>query len=225
MRTKAASKMVIRRRLSTIKKLAAEYELCIDVIVMTSNCNLANGLTRVPQKWYKSMKKGDELAQPVCATSMEEPDEIVKIHHLSGHPGVQKMCYFVRLTNPLVSTSAERDVVKRCQTCQSINPASVKYITHYGSQHFLMLIDCGPSRFAVWQPLVCQDSTSIIHQLESVFYERGPPGDILTDNSKFKKELATYVISEQFVSVNGTQCHVKDLRPALETTLSVSDSK
>ena len=73
------------------------------------------------------MKKGDELVQPVCATSMEEPDEITKIHHLSGHPGVQRTCYFVWLTNPLISTSAVWDVVKICQTCQSIDPASVKW--------------------------------------------------------------------------------------------------
>ena len=76
------------RRLSTIKKLAADYELCMYVTLVTSNCYLADGLTQVPQKWYKSMKKGDEFAQPVCVTSMEEPDEIAKIHHLSEHSGV-----------------------------------------------------------------------------------------------------------------------------------------
>ena len=87
-RIKAASEMLIRRRLSTIKELAAEYELCMDVTLVISNCNFADELTRVPQKWYESMKKGDELAQLVCATSIEEPDEIAKIHHLSEHPGV-----------------------------------------------------------------------------------------------------------------------------------------
>ena len=143
---------------------------------MTSNCNLADRLTQVPQKWYESMKEEDELAQPVCATSMEEPDEIAKIHRLSGHPGVRRTCYFMRLTNPTVSTSAVSDIVKRCQTCQSVDPASVKWqkgklgvgstwsrlaidITHYGSQHFLMLINCGSSRFAVWRPLLCQVSS------------------------------------------------------------------
>ena len=47
--TKAASKMLIRR-LSTIKKVAAEYELCMDVTLVTLNCNVADGLTWVPQK-------------------------------------------------------------------------------------------------------------------------------------------------------------------------------
>ena len=87
-RTKAASEMLIRRRLSTIKKLAAEYDLCMDVTLVTSNCNLADELTHIPQKGYESMKKGDVLAQPVCTTSMEEPDEIVKLHNLSRHTGV-----------------------------------------------------------------------------------------------------------------------------------------
>ena len=52
-------------------------------------------------------------------------------------------------------------------------------ITHYGSQHFLTLIDCRPMRFAIWCPLVRQ----VIRELESIFYERGPPEEILTDDN------------------------------------------
>ena len=226
-RTKTASEMLIRRRLSTIKKLAAaEYELGMDVTMVTSNCNLADGLTRVPQKWYESMKKGDELAQPVCAASMEEPDDIAKIHYLSGHPGVQRTCYFVQLTNPSVSTSTVRDVVKRCQTCQSIDPASVKWrkgklgigstwsrltmdITHYSSQHFLTL-DCGPSRFAAWRPLLRQDSTSVIRQLESVFYERGPLEEILTDNdTAFRSKQFECFLDEWGIQLRLRCAHVQ----------------
>ena len=44
------------------------------------------------------------------------------------------------------------------------------------------LIDCGLTRFAIWHPLVKQDSSSVIRELESIFYERGPPEEILTDN-------------------------------------------
>ena len=83
--------------------------------------------------------------------------------------------------------------------CQSINLAPVKWrkgklgvsstsskvimeITHYSSQHFLTLINCWPSRFAVWWLLLPKDSTSVICQLESVFYKRGPPEEILTNN-------------------------------------------
>lgn len=68
-------------------------------------------------------------------------------------------------------------------------------ITHYRGSHFLTLIDCGLSQFAIWRPLCQQDSTSVIHQLESIFYEQSSPDEILTDNDtaftckSFKKFL------------------------------------
>ena len=49
-RTKAASEMLIRRRLETIRKLVTEYNLSVDAVLVTSNCNLADRLTRVPQR-------------------------------------------------------------------------------------------------------------------------------------------------------------------------------
>ena len=51
--------------------------------------------TQVPQRWCESIIRGEEPALLVCTSSMEDPDEITKIHHFSGHPGVQKMCYFI----------------------------------------------------------------------------------------------------------------------------------
>ena len=198
-RTKAASEMLIRRRLETIKKLVTEYNLSVDVVLIISNCNLADRMTRVPQRWYDAMKKEAGPVPLLCAASVEAADKIREIHHDSGHPGVRRTYYFVRLTNPSVSKSAVRAVVKECQTCQSIDPAPARWrkgrlgtdttwsrlgmdVTHYGSQHFLTLIDCGPTRFAIWRPLVRQDSSSVIRELESIFYERGPPEEILTDN-------------------------------------------
>ena len=64
-------------------------------------------------------------------------------------------------------------------------------IAHHNGEHFLMLINCSSSRFAVWRPLCRQDATAVIRQLESVFLERGPPMEILTDNG-------TAFASEQF---------------------------
>ena len=52
-----------------------------------------------------------------------------------------------------------------------------------GGRHYLTLIDCGPSRFTIWRPLSCQDSASIIWQLETVFCEKGAPVELLTDNA------------------------------------------
>ena len=62
-------------------------------------------------------------------------------------------------------------------------------ITHYEDQHYLTLIDYGPSRFSIWDPLQHQNAASIIRQLESVFSERGPPAELLTDNgAAFSRE-------------------------------------
>ena len=97
---------------------------------------------------------------------------------------MRRTYYFVQLTNPSVSKSAVRAVVKECQTCQSIHPAPARWwkgwlgtdttwsrlgmdINQYGSQHFLTLIDCRPMTFMIWCPLVRQDSSSVIRELES----------------------------------------------------------
>ena len=47
--TKAASEMLIRQRLSTIKELVVDYELTVDMELVRSQANRADQLTRVPQ--------------------------------------------------------------------------------------------------------------------------------------------------------------------------------
>lgn len=44
---------------------------------------------------------------------------------------------------------------------------------HYGDGHFLMLTDCGPLHFFIWNQLARQDLASMIQQLEAVFVEYG----------------------------------------------------
>ena len=56
-------------------------------------------------------------------------------------------------------------------------------ITHHNGENFLTIIDCGPSGFAIWRPLLQQDVSTVIRQLENVFLEQGPPMEILTDNN------------------------------------------
>ena len=65
-------------------------------------------------------------------------------------------------------------------------------LAHHNGEHFLKLIDCSPSTFAVWRLLRRQDVTAVICQLESVFLECAPhPAEILADNG-------TAFTSEQF---------------------------
>ena len=114
MRTTVASEMLIRRRLATKRKLVMEYNLSEDAVLVTSNCNLVDRLTRVPQRWYDAMKKEAEPVPLLCAASVEAADKIREIHQDSGHPGVRQTYYFVQLTNPSVSKGAVRAVVKEC---------------------------------------------------------------------------------------------------------------
>ena len=44
-------------------------------------------------------------------------------------------------------------------------------MTHYSGGHFLRLIDCCPSCFAIWQLLQRQNSIGMIRQLEVNFHE------------------------------------------------------
>ena len=128
-----------------------------------------------------------------------DKDQVTDIHHQSGHPGVKRTLYFARLVDPQVSKETANSVVKACKTCRSIDPAPVRWkkgklgvednwnrlvmdITHHNGENFLTIIDCGPSRFAIWRPLHRQDAPTVIRQLGNVFLERGPLMEILTDN-------------------------------------------
>ena len=99
------------------------------------------------------------------------------------------------------------------EECQSIDPAPMHWskgdlnvkqtwyrvamdITHCNDAHFLTVIDCGPARFAVWRCLPQQDAMSVINQLKVLFYEHGPPAEILTDNTAFQSSLLKTFLDE-----------------------------
>ena len=200
LRTKAASEMLIRRRLSILCSLVNEYGLSVSVALVPSAANLADPLTRVPCEWLKLCKQVSEPEFDCAAVrSSCVPERIEAIHHATGHQGVKRSLYFARRADPDVKESQVRDVIAGCERCCSIDPAPMKWakgslsvdgvwdrvgmdITHYQGTHFLSLIDHGPSRFAVWRPLRRQDSASVVQQLENVFCERGAPSELLTDN-------------------------------------------
>ena len=129
-----------------------------------------------------------------------DPARIQTIHQSCGHPGVKRTHYFIKLVSPEVSKAAVREVGRECEECQFINPAPVSWkasrldvcenwsrvgmdVTYLEGRHYLTLIDCGPSWFAIWRLLLCQVSASIVQQLETVFYERRAPVELLTDNA------------------------------------------
>ena len=117
-------------------------------------------------------------------------------------------------TTPGVSKAAVIAVVRECEECQLIDTAPVHWskgalnvkqtwhrvvmdITHCNGSHFLMMIDCGLARFAIRRRLPRQDATSVINQLKVLFYERGLPTEILTDNdTAFRSSLLKTFLDE-----------------------------
>ena len=137
----------------------------------------------------------------VGATQVDElnADQILTIHRNSGHSGVRRTTYFVMKVCPPTTKAAVRSAIRSCEECQSIDPAPIHWqkgklevsenwqrlgmdITPYGARNFLTLTDCSPSRFSIWKRLARQDSATVIRQLEVVFFERGPPHELLSDN-------------------------------------------
>ena len=55
-------------------------------------------------------------------------------------------------------------------------------VTDYAGRPYLSMVDCGPGRFVVWRELKGETATEICHELDKLFYERGPVDELLTDN-------------------------------------------
>ena len=150
----------------------------------------------------------------MCGGAIESlsDETIASIHEETGHHGIKRTLYFSRKVSPAVT---RRDVRRVVKACQSIDPAPVKWpkgklnvdeiwhrvgmdVTHVNGGHYLTLIDCGPTRFAVWRRMQRQDTASVIQQLESVFFERGAPVELLTDNDPAFRSGAFTQIAERW---------------------------
>lgn len=198
LRTKAHGEMLIRRRVDVIRQLASELEVDLSVTLVRSCENHADALTRVPEEWLKSERL--TVAAATVAKQASSTASIADIHAQAGHPGIRRTLYFARRDISRAVTRAEaREVVKQCDVCRSIDPAPVQWqhgslhvektwwrlaidITHYLDQAYLSVVDCGPSRFCVWRRLRRPDGETVVEQLEDVFYERGAPVELLSDN-------------------------------------------
>ena len=198
LKTKAASEMLIRRRVSLLAALVTEYQLDVSVEYVASSCNKADDLTRVPQEWLK-LRPGPSAAG--CGAQTVSAEALIRtVHESCGHPGIRRTLYFTRKKDRTVRRQQVREVVRACEQCKSIDPAPVKWqrgrlsvddgwhrlaadVTHVGSAHYLTMVDCGPARFCIWRQLRRQDSRSVCEQLESVFFERGAPAELLVDNA------------------------------------------
>ena len=136
-----------------------EYGLALDIELVRSECNRADVLTRVSQKWLGKSNECDKPTVAVCGGAIESlsDERIARIHEETGHHGIKRTLYFPRKLSPVVTRKDVRRVVKACQVCQSIDPAPVKWargelnvdeiwhrvrmdVTHVNGCHYLTLI-------------------------------------------------------------------------------------
>ncbi|XP_043219799.1 uncharacterized protein LOC122380580 [Amphibalanus amphitrite] len=209
LRTKGQSEMLIRRRVAVFRQLVAEYELEVTIELVGSAANRADEMTRVPNAWLQAADRpaadSPDKSPPAAVaaiTSSASPGDIRAIHENIGHQGVRRTLWYARreLGVRRVMKTAVRDVVRRCQTCASIDPAPERWlggsletertwdrlamdVTHLHGHPYLTLVDCGPSRYAIWRRLRRSGALEIVQHLEDVFLERGAPAEILTDNA------------------------------------------
>ena len=194
-RVSGLSEMVVRRRLGLLEQIRDEYGVEIDVRLVKSAENHADGLTRVPSKWLKGCQ-----AQSVVAAGCEAIAEQVMAVHKEHHFGVERTRYLAeRVVGCEVKEDQVKEVVQSCHICRSVDPNPVQWehgslevervwerlaadITFVNGQPYLSVVDCGPSRFAVWSRLTNETSEAVIRCLFRLFSERGPPHELLTDN-------------------------------------------
>jgi hypothetical protein len=181
--------MLIKRRLCTLQEIVKVYGVAICATLVRSAENKADALTRVRSQWLQQVR------EECCAMSLEEIRQI----HNANHMGIRSTLYLARQLDGDAKEKEVSLVVKSCLKCQSTDPAPIKWqhgslevdgnwvrlacdVTHYGKNTFLTVVDCGPSRFAIWREIPSEDAQNVSKQLEQIFIERGPPSELLMDN-------------------------------------------
>jgi hypothetical protein len=178
--------------------LLEELKLSVTIKKVASEQNHADRLTRVPKKWL--MMSRETAASGIVARKLCSMEEIKKLHE-KHHFGVRRTLYLTKQVYPDKNVAEEdvKRVVKECRRCLSIDPAPVQWekghldvssswvrvacdVTHYDKKRYLTMVDCGPSRLAIWKAIATEGEDEICKEIAEVFRERGPPEELLMDN-------------------------------------------
>jgi ribonuclease HI len=198
------SEVLVKRRLKLLEDLFHECHIEVSVTLIKSFENRADKLTRVPHSWLKSecAMVAVESNHESVLESQDERMNIMREMHSWHHFGVKRSLYVAHQCRPELGVTEEemKRVVNACIQCRSIDPPPVKWekghlsveqiwkrlacdVTHFREKKYLSIIDCGPSRFAIWRLLPSESSQAVTKALEGIFRERGPPEELLMDNS------------------------------------------
>ena len=190
--------------------------------------NVANVSTESPVS-VDTEEEGQAAEVVAACNDNGEPsvkDLVRTIHETLGHPGIARTLHLSRRKGIEVTRRMAQTVVKDCEICRAIDPPAEKWdkghlsvdrvwsrvamdITHVGPRQFLTMIDCGPSRFAIWRELRSMTAEAVIKQVESVFFERGAPVELLTDNDPaFRSRKFALMAQEWAVRMRFRAAHV-----------------
>jgi len=123
----------------------------------------------------------------------------IKEMHNKSHLGVERTLYLVNKMSGITDRKLVEQVVTFCHKCRRVDPNPVKWnhgslevdkvwycvavdVAFVAGQPYLTLIDCGPSRFAIWASLANETAQQVIKHLKRVFQERGLPAELLCNN-------------------------------------------
>ena len=191
---KGDSEMLVRRRLEIIEETLRAYSVSWRVRRVASEENRADTLTRVLRAWLRPPIAGavvGPLGTPE-ARAAERAHDLV-------HRGVKGTLYFAKQLLNSVTEEDARRAVNTCEWCASVSPHPVHVkegalavsevwerlaadITHLREKKFLTIIDCGPSRYAIWKQVEAEDAVSVAKGLEEAFRTFGPPAEVVVDN-------------------------------------------
>ena len=218
-RTKSAAEMLVKRRLGVIRDTIAEFGLEVSVRLVPTAENKADIMTKVPKRWLGHQEACDLNAEVTAALSTgESVEDAIWAAHLPHHLGIDRTLYLARQ----IRSDLSREQIKRelagCEACQRVDPAlraenlvetgslAVESswcrvavdVTHYGGLLFLSVVDCGPSRFAIWRRLQTESAQNIVAQLRSIVLERGPFDELLMDNSMAFRSAAVEEFADEW---------------------------
>lgn len=198
-KTHGIAEMIVRRRLSIVQDLVAEYGLEVTIELIPSEKNKADALTRVSKRWIERTKATEYCLHGSDEAGDESLEQIKEVHE-RHHFGVNRTLFAARKAGLLhISKEDVGRVIRQCEACQTIDPSPVRWtkgclsvpepwkrlaidVTHYGGRCYLTMIDCGPSRFAIWRRIPTESSMAVCTVLRQIFRERGPPQELLSDN-------------------------------------------
>lgn len=218
-RTKGAAEMLVKRRLGVLRDTISEYDLNVSVRFVTTVENKADVLTRVAKQWLGNKDAGECNVAPVAAlVTGVTSDDAIWAAHLPHHFGVDRTFYLLGQIRRDVPKERVKRVLATCETCQRIDPSlraenlvgegslAVEGnwhrvaidVTHYGGQLYLSMVDCGPSRVAIWRRLLNESAACVNAQLRQVVIERGPFVEMLLDNSAVFRSAAVRQFADEW---------------------------